>query len=264
MRLERMAKCVEVTILILPIPGIALTVLILKKGDVANAALFGGTLVAILLATLVALLSIRTTQHDLAVQVFRSFLSPAVLEALKALGPVYANERLKKRCGAWTLQDNLGYRYVLAMRNDAALHSNRRELSGAYETMCSLVAEGTISRKLAVSLIANLDERAAMMSVVEEFLALSITIERYPASSLQQMLADWNTSRRQVSDSKQKKFDIEVGKPNMRALSRMFLTLSVNGPTTIDYDGRGCIVKVSDLLVATPEGVIKIKDPEGV
>lgn len=241
---KHLAGILEVTVPLLPLIAI-IGAYVLWSTDKANAAVYAATMIGIWVAVLAALQATRTTQHQMLVELLRALQSPSTLKAIAMVGAWYDQECDKLRKGTWALADHVGFRYLIAARQDQELHASRREAAAVYETVCSLVLDGTVAEALATAVFPNLRRRAATFTVVEEFLSLDVTARRFTERP-QELQVLWNTSREEKLPS-EATTDIEVGKRSMRSFSGLCLVLHPT-ETKVDYSAKILRLAMADLL----------------
>lgn len=234
----------DVTVPLLPVSALIGGVWLLWNGEKGNAAILAATMMGIWVAVLTALLATRTTQHVMLVELLRALQAPSTLKAIAQIGTWYDEEREKQRQSTWALADHVGVRYLTAVRHDPDLHASRREAAAVYETVCSLVMDGTVSEALALAVFPNLRQRAATFTAVEEFLSLAVTAKRFRdrTADLPRL---WNQSRDEELPS-EATLEIEVGKRSMRRFSGLHLVLD-STETRVDYPGKTLRLAVTAL-----------------
>ncbi len=213
--------------------------------DLAKPAMFAGTILGIWVACLSAYVTLLNSQHQALTEIQRHFFSSKPIHALKEHGPIYNQEFTDICSGNWTIQNNVGVRYISLIESDEDLHESRRELSGLYESLCSQVVQGIMTRNMIISMFPNLIERAAWITVVEEMLALKISCTRFTYIEIEAFVKAWNTSRKRYWPVYH---NIEVGKPNMRTFARMRLHLINDGPSLCDYKNRVFQLNIKDIF----------------
>lgn len=213
--------------------------------DLSKPAMFAGTILGIWVACLSAYVTLRNSQHQALTEIQRHFFSSKPLHALKVLGPIYNQEFIDICSGNWSIQNNVGFRYISLIESDDDLHESRRELSGLYESLCSQVVQGIMTRNMIISMFPNLVERTIWMTVVEEILALKISCSRFTYLEKEAFVKAWNASRRKYWPVYH---NIEVGKPNLRTFARLQLRLLNDGPSLCDYKKRVFQLNIKDIF----------------
>jgi hypothetical protein len=217
-----------------------------EQSQLANAVMAAGAVLAVWIVAFSGLFAWQSSNLQLFFQLHLRIGSRDGAEVFRRIAEMRQAECKEIESGTWKLRHCVGFSYLRTVNPEDPLHSERRQLTWAFDGLCALFVQGMVPKRVALSLFRNLHEWAAILTVLEEVLALRFTCERYTNEQRAQLVREWNRSRRRLWPRRVGR--VEPGKPNMRALSGMRLLLVEAGPSCCDYGGRIFRAKVDEIL----------------